>query len=189
MGTPLTVESYSSFGRRLAAAILDGLILMIPMALVSRMIPMVGWLVVYFFYAPILESSEIRATLGKHLMGIQVCDLQGRRISLRAAIIRNLLKLISSALLFVGHVFALFTERRQALHDLFADTLVVYGRSERSIADAWTASLRELFGPGQSTHYSAQVVEELERLQALRERGALTEEEFQAQKKRVLGGR
>ncbi len=189
MNSEPLLSAYASLGRRFLALLLDLMILFIPCAIAGHVIPVVGSLVVLFFYAPILESSEIRATLGKHLVGIQVTDPMGRRISLRAAMVRNVLKFVSSMLLFIGFFFALFTQKKQALHDLLADTLVVYGRSERPIADAWMASVRELFRSGPlSANESFSALSQLERLQALRDKGTITEEEFQEQKQKILSG-
>ncbi len=173
-------SSYSSLSRRAIALLLDWMILAVPCAVMGHIIPVLGGLAVAFFYAPILESSEIRATIGKHLMGIQVTDMQGGRITFRDALIRNLLKAFSTLLLFLGFFVALFTEKKQTVHDLVADTLVVDGRSDRAIGDAWITGVRELFNMEGSS------VSELERLQALRDRGALTEEEFQEQKRKIL---
>jgi uncharacterized RDD family membrane protein YckC len=197
---------YASISRRFAALLLDGLILTIPAAVGAHLIPVVGGIVVWFFYAPLMEASALRATLGKHLMGIQVCDELGRRISLRAAVIRNLLKAVSSVLLFLGFIVALFSNRKQTLHDMVADTFVVYGRSDAPVVDTWVASVKELFNAGDSNNgasgipngapslsdvgpngQAASTVAELERLQALREKGALTEEEFQLAKRKILG--
>ncbi len=149
---------------------------------------MIGSILVWFFYFPILESSEVRATLGKYLLGIQVCDLGGRRISLRTAVIRNILKSVSSLLLFVGFIFALFTQKKQTVHDLLADTLVVYGRSNKGITDAWVERVQQLFQSFSKSQLDNpdSELDQLERLQELRAKGALTEEEFQEQKRRIL---
>lgn len=187
------VQSYSSLGRRVVALLLDGLIFAIPCAIANNLVPFVGGLIAWFFYAPILESSAIRATLGKHLMGIQVSDLSGRRISLKASVIRNLLKFVSGAIVFLGFFVALFTKRKQTLHDLLADTVVVYGRSETPIPDAWVESSREVFNAGKAVidehtrGASESVVSQLEKLQALREKGAISEDEFVAAKSKILG--
>jgi uncharacterized RDD family membrane protein YckC len=184
----LVALNYSSFFRRLGAVLLDMLILIIPGLLIGSLIPVAGGLLVWFLYVPFLESSVLRATIGKKLMGIQVVDLSGSRITFRAAMIRALMKLVSSALLFIPHLLALFTEKRQALHDLVADTVVVYGRVEVPVADAWLEMVREVFSfpslskIGQSQNRYA----ELERLQGLRERGALSEDEFEAEKRKIL---
>ena len=172
---------YSSIGRRTVAQLLDGLILIIPCTIANHVLPLLGAVAVWFFYAPLLESSEIRATLGKHMMGIQVTDLDGRRASLKAAIVRNIMKAVSSALLFLGHFFAFFSRKKQTLHDMLAETVVVYGRSDQSMADAWMQACRDMFNRTSDHSISA-----LERLEALREKGALTQEEFEAAKRKIL---
>ncbi len=181
-------DTYASLSRRFLAFLLDGLIVFFPCILGAHLIPMIGSILVWFFYFPILESSEVRATLGKYLLGIQVCDLGGRRISLRTAVIRNILKSVSSLLLFVGFIFALFTQKKQTVHDLLADTLVVYGRSNKGITDAWVERVQQLFQSFSKSQLDNpdSELDQLERLQELRAKGALTEEEFQEQKRRIL---
>lgn len=82
---------------------------------------------VHFFYSTLLESSKMQATLGKKVVGIKVTDLNGNRISVGRAAGRTLGKFLSSMILCVGYLMAAFTERKQALHDLLAGTLVVKG--------------------------------------------------------------
>lgn len=187
------VLDYASIGRRLMAMLLDGLILLLPVALVSQALPVVGGLMIWFLYGPMLESSSIRATLGKHLMGLQVSDLSGRRITFKASLIRNLMKIISTMFAFAGCIVAFFTTRKQALHDLLADTVVVYGRSATPIADAWLdntkAVLRAVSGASQfddGKRTSESLAGELERLQALKEKGVIAPSEFEAAKKKLL---
>jgi uncharacterized RDD family membrane protein YckC len=80
-----------------------------------------------WFYSAFLESSARQATLGKLAMGLRVTDLEGRRLGFGRASGRYFAHLISSLTLFVGYLVQPFTERRQALHDLVAGTLVVRG--------------------------------------------------------------
>jgi uncharacterized RDD family membrane protein YckC len=80
---------------------------------------MAGWL-----YWAVLESSPWQATIGKKVLGLQVTDLEGRRISLARASGRYFGKLISQLLFFVGFAMAGFTVKKQALHDLIAGCLV-----------------------------------------------------------------
>lgn len=199
------MPTYASLSRRLLAFVLDSLILFMPFMVAHVAMPVLGGLVVWFFYAPVLESSPLGATIGKHLMGIQVRDLNGGPITFRAAFVRNLLKIASTALLLVGFVFALFSEKKQALHDLVADTTVVYGRTELPIFETWLARVKELFSnfktematPEPSgdpsaarptpTGHTTSLVDELERLERLRASGALSDEEFQKAKRKVLG--
>ena len=179
---------YAGVGVRFAAFFLDSVILFFPCAIAGHLIPIVGGLVVLFFYAPVLESSQIRATLGKYIMGIQVTDQRGGRISLGAATLRNFLKFVSTLLLFLGFFFALFTRKKQALHDMLADTLVVYGKSEILVADAWAEAVRALYRScWRVPNKPSDTLAQLERLQALLDKGALTEQEFQDQKRKVLG--
>ena len=77
---------------------------------------------IYFAW---MESSSWQATLGKKMLGIRVTDLGGRRISFARASGRYLAKLISSAVFCIGFIMAAFTEKKQALHDIIAGTLVV----------------------------------------------------------------
>lgn len=192
-------QSYSSISRRFAALIIDGLIMIIPGAILASTLPIIGGAIVWFFYAPILEASVLRATIGKHLMGIQVTDLQGHRLSLQASTVRNVLKLVSGAVLLIGFIFALFTKRKQALHDIVAETIVVYGRSDENVADAWVEGVKGTFRSAQEaakplmSHTSASTpqskLDQLERLQKLRDQGTLTEVEFQTQKAKILDDR
>jgi uncharacterized RDD family membrane protein YckC len=77
-------------------------------------------------YFSMLESSGMQATLGKKAVGIAVTDLQGQRISFLRALGRYLGKYISALILLIGFIMAGITEKKQALHDLMAGTLVVY---------------------------------------------------------------
>ncbi|HYZ19077.1 MAG TPA: RDD family protein [Gaiellaceae bacterium] len=86
-----------------------------------NILSVVGWIL----YFAIMESSSHQATVGKIALGIQVTDLAGNRLSFGRALGRNLAKLISTIILYIGFIIAAFTERKQALHDMIAGTLVV----------------------------------------------------------------
>ncbi|PYV64750.1 MAG: RDD family protein, partial [Acidobacteria bacterium] len=57
--------------------------------------------------------------------GLKVTDLAGRRISFARASGRYFAKYLSSMTLLIGYIMAGFTERKQALHDMIAGTLVI----------------------------------------------------------------
>jgi uncharacterized RDD family membrane protein YckC len=76
-------------------------------------------------YFALMESSAWQGTLGKKMMGIQVTDLYGARISLGRATIRLAIKSLLSSWLFIGYIIAFFTQKKQSLHDLVAGTLVL----------------------------------------------------------------
>ncbi len=182
----LPTQTFSSYSRRLLAALIDAVVLIVPAWLGSRILPYVGPVLVGLLYGALFESSTGRATIGKHLCGIQVTDLSGRRITFRAAFVRQLVKLASSALCFIPYFVALFTARRQALHDLIAESVVVYGREEGSLWDAGMVQTRSVFRGAAQTIDSSTQLARLERLDALRKSGALSEEEFQREKQKIL---
>ena len=134
--------NYAGFWRRLVAVFMDGIILRIGgsivgyivglafgtaggseqgAAIVAALISLIGgWL-----YYTLMESSAKQATLGKMAMEIYVTDLNGDRISFGRATGRYFGKILSSLIFFIGYIMAAFTEKKQALHDKLAGTLVV----------------------------------------------------------------
>jgi uncharacterized RDD family membrane protein YckC len=78
-----------------------------------------------WLYHTLMESSRYQATLGKLALGSIVTDLDGRRISFARANGRFFGKMASSAIFNIGYIMAGFTEKKQALHDILAGTLVV----------------------------------------------------------------
>jgi uncharacterized RDD family membrane protein YckC len=131
-------SGYAGFWRRAAAVLIDGLLLAAVTApLTNAMVDdpyrwggpgnllssAIGWL-----YFALMESSSKQATLGKIALGISVTDLEGRRIGFGRATGRYFAKLLSVLTIFIGFLMAAFTERKQALHDLIAQTLVVRGQ-------------------------------------------------------------
>jgi uncharacterized RDD family membrane protein YckC len=56
---------------------------------------------------------------------LTVTDLEGRRIGFGRATGRYFAKILSSLTLFIGYMMAGFTEKKQALHDIIAGTLVL----------------------------------------------------------------
>jgi uncharacterized RDD family membrane protein YckC len=79
----------------------------------------VGWL-----YFALQESSAAQATLGKRLLGIRVTDTLGNRLTFGRATGRHFGKIVSGLILGIGYIMAGFTEKKQALHDIMAETLV-----------------------------------------------------------------
>lgn len=190
--------NYASLGIRFVAFFIDVLILLIPGGLLHFGIPFFGPVVVGLFYYPVLHASAMQATLGKKLMGIKVTDAHGQPLTLPMAILRYFVATASSCLFFVGHLLALFSEKRQAVHDLVADSVVVRGENVGvRFLDAWLDSLKHLFGAGQKAFENIQSqtsspsrrakYNELDRLFELRQKGAITEEEYQRLKAEVLG--
>ena len=76
-------------------------------------------------YFAMFHASAKQATLGKMAVGIKVVDDNGGRISVARGIGRFFAYLVSSLILGIGLLMAAFTDRKRALHDMMASTLVV----------------------------------------------------------------
>jgi uncharacterized RDD family membrane protein YckC len=83
-------------------------------------------LLITWLYHAYFESSSWQATVGKRVMNLYVTDLNGQPISFMNATGRHFAKIITGLIpLLLGYIMAAFTERRQALHDMIAGTLVL----------------------------------------------------------------
>ena len=80
---------------------------------------------IQILYFSLMESSKFQGTLGKMALGIKVTDMNGAKLDFVKAFLRNLCKIISNFTLLIGYIMAGFTEKKQALHDMIASTLVV----------------------------------------------------------------
>ncbi len=80
-----------------------------------------GWL-----YAALSESSRYRATLGKRVMHLQVVNANGGKLTFGQASARHVMKFLSLFSLGFGFMMAGWTNRRQALHDMPNDCLVIH---------------------------------------------------------------
>jgi len=145
---------YAGFWRRVLASIIDGLIVgaawsAIYYTLVAAGVvnmpevnetdiePYIRWMIKYMLvsnavvfvlqtvYFALMESSSRQATLGKMALGIVVTDMDGKRISFGRAVGRNLGKIISQIILLIGYFMIAFTQKKQGLHDIIANCLVV----------------------------------------------------------------
>lgn len=127
--------SYAGFWARVAAYFVDFSILIVLAVAINIgstfagengvMIGNIVILLINLLYWPVMESSARQATFGKSIVGIHVTDLNGDRVSFIRAFLRNLAKIISAIPLGIGYLLAAFTGRKQALHDMITNTLVV----------------------------------------------------------------
>ena len=84
------------------------------------------FIVVRWLYFAGMESSPRQATFGKAAMSLLVTDLKGQPLSFGHATGRFFAKIISGLIPFaIGYIMAGFTEKKQALHDMIAGTLVL----------------------------------------------------------------
>ena len=78
-----------------------------------------------WLYSAFFESSSWRATPGKRLLGLQVITADGGRASFGKVTERHLMKFLSLFCLTIGFMMSCWTKRRQALHDMPCDCLVI----------------------------------------------------------------
>lgn len=191
---------YGGFWRRFAALMIDGLILLIPSALIHFILPFVGGILLGFFYTPFFDSSETMGTPGKVLMGLKVATEAGTRLSFKEAFLRYCLMFVSGLFLGFGYFMNLFTEKRQTFHDIMAGAVVIR-RPEMNGADwigAWTKQFKSVFNlpdagapasPSSSPSSpanSASAMATLESLHKLYQAGAISEAEYNEKKNELL---
>ena len=87
---------------------------------------MLFFVLLQWLYFAGLESSERQATVGKSIMSLRVTNLEGKRLSFGHATGRFFAKIVTGMIpLAIGYIMAAFTEKKQALHDMIAGTLVL----------------------------------------------------------------
>jgi len=84
-----------------------------------------------WLYCAFSESSDHRATLGKRIVGLQVVTSSGDRLTFGQATVRHFMKFLSLFTAAVGFMMAGWTKRRQALHDMPSDCVVIRVPPER----------------------------------------------------------
>ena len=138
--------AYGGFWMRFVAALIDGVLVLIGQSIVlfpigfaiglassdsdvvqalASGVGFIGGVLANWLYEAALTSSSRQATLGKMAMGLKVTDMQGGRISFLQATGRHFAKWASTFTLMIGYLIQPFTERKQALHDMLAGTLVI----------------------------------------------------------------
>jgi len=142
---PVT-SGYASFGERFIAYMIDTIILTLGFWAVGFILVVIvlgiagstdaaeitlGFTVAmmviaaHWLYFALQESSAKQATFGKRAMKIVVTDDQGKRLTFARASGRAFARLLSGMFFSIGYLLALFTARKQALHDLIASTVVL----------------------------------------------------------------
>lgn len=122
--------NYAGFWRRFAASLIDGLIMLIPSIFLGVVFrggfasTGLGF-ILGFLYRPFFESSTLNGTPGKALMKISVLSQTGERLTFKQACIRFFCGYLSALLLCIGYLIQPFTAKRQTLHDMIAETVVV----------------------------------------------------------------
>ncbi len=86
--------------------------------------------IIFYIVCPLLESSPWQATVGKRMMGLQITDPDGRRISFGRAFLRTVLRtvvaytyVLSLGILLVVQ-YARFKKTKKLFHDELSSTLI-----------------------------------------------------------------
>ena len=80
---------------------------------------------VIFLYWILMEASIWQASVGKKIMGLKVVNSEGGRPNWPQAAARNVLKVLSGIILFIGFFMAGWTDKKQALLDKISGMVVV----------------------------------------------------------------
>jgi uncharacterized RDD family membrane protein YckC len=85
----------------------------------------VGFTALWLYFAG-LESSPRQTTISGRWLGTRVTGLEGQRLTFGRASARHFSMYLSAVTPFgIGYLMALWTKRRQALHDWLTSTVVV----------------------------------------------------------------
>ena len=141
----LDLTNYGGFLNRWLASIVDAIIIVLAFVALGVVfifvLPMLGQdlgaaaaivtLVLYVLafvaamvYEPVMIAKR-GATYGKAFRKLKVVRANGEAVSAGRAVARTLVKSFVSPILLIGFLMALFSAKKQALHDLLADTIVV----------------------------------------------------------------
>ena len=126
----------AGFWARLGAAILDGLIIGVPMTILVIVATAISdglgllanflYLVVGIAYYIYFEGGPTGQTLGKKTIGIRIIDIhQGGPIGYGRAAIRYLVRIPSALAFFLGYLWMLWDAEKQTWHDKAANCVVV----------------------------------------------------------------
>ena len=141
---------YAGFWKRVAASVIDAFAIGIPVGIVAAIAgglmgfgnsfaaglsgasnvlnpgeTITSYLLTAIAFGWFHSTAGLMATPGKLAIGIKVVRSDGDRISFLRGFGRYWAYLLSGLLLAIGLIMAAFTSRKQGLHDLICDTLVV----------------------------------------------------------------
>lgn len=177
---------YAGFWRRFLACILDGIFVMI----ISIILIIPFWvtplcIIIGIIYRVVFETSSLRATPGKALMGMSVIKTNGAKLTIKDSLIRLVMSFISSTFLCAGYLMALFTQKKQTLHDFVADTVVIDETfAENNFWQIFLTRGKEIIGSENQVPPVPQY--SLEDLYNLYQKGILTEDEYNMKKEEHL---
>ncbi|MDB5029519.1 RDD family protein [Mucilaginibacter sp.] len=140
-----TEDNLAPFGKRIAAFFIDYFGIYI---IVSNIATRTGWvtlptdyrigmpvpnsmliltisvLTTFLIYNTICEATDLKGSLGKRIFKLSVVDIDGKRLSLPRAFLRNL-GVTLSITIWIPFLSVYFSEHRQAWYDSLAKTYII----------------------------------------------------------------
>jgi uncharacterized RDD family membrane protein YckC len=80
---------------------------------------------IIFYGYFVLMTKYMGQTLGKMAFGLKVIELDGKRLKWSTVLFRELIGRFISASILILYIVVAFTNKKQGIHDLFADTTVI----------------------------------------------------------------
>lgn len=183
---------FAPIGKRLMAFVLDLFVLGLVMLMMQFTIPYVAPFLVWVAYKTLFEASAVQATPGKRAMDLIVVGPRGQRITIGTSLLRTFVAWISVFTGFLIYAVAFFTPRRQAVHDMVAETFVVEGRMSADPGKAWTKETKKVYEGARGVFKNGKWDSEkdrldlLEKLASLHKKGVLSDTEFEKRKRAIL---
>jgi uncharacterized RDD family membrane protein YckC len=118
----------ADFALRMAAMMIDLIILLIPSVLLivfAKAIGVIICIILGWAYYALLESSSLQGTIGKFALKLEVTDLEGQPLDLLQATKRYFAHYLSILTLGAGFIILAFNDKKQAVHDLLTDCMVL----------------------------------------------------------------
>ncbi|TDM04538.1 RDD family protein [Macrococcus carouselicus] len=143
-------STHAGFGSRLVAYLVDGIVIgSLKNILLNPLANLFNWDLSQYFLAPIFSIGNMataliyflyfilmtwffRATLGKMLMGLKVVSTTGAKLTFLQVLTREWFgRYISGFLWSLLYLVVLFNPKKQGIHDMLSDTVVIHERQER----------------------------------------------------------
>ena len=135
------ISNLASFWWRLLAYMIDAVLLyagliflfnsLVLKGIINSKSPMdiflslVAFHAVIIVYNTICEATPMKGSIGKRICQLVVVDIDGGGLTFLNALMRNIYKVISRVIFYLGFLRVLWDVHRQAWHDEFAKTYVV----------------------------------------------------------------
>src|SRR5438128_172787 len=126
-------ERYAGFWIRFLAAVLDTIIIWVPVILIyfallfATGVKSLVYIINLAAIVLVIYMEGIKGgTPGKLILGLRVVNDEKKYIGIPKAILRYISKILSAITIFIGYLMIGWTQKKQGLHDKIAKTYVVY---------------------------------------------------------------